>query len=112
MKYLWVSLALFLSVSVMAGGGRSDFVDLTDKRVQLIQGSMSRLFVYDVEMIDSDCDVKNVPALLFGIGDIEKEMYSMILAAKTAGKKVTLIASGCTPIDSNTYPSIDALYME
>lgn len=102
-----------LSVMAAASPGRSGFVDLENSKLQLIQGSMSRLYIYNVDMgSTSDCNIKNTPVLLFNSGDIGKEIYSMILAAKTAGKKVELIAGNCVNIGGNTYPSISAIYMQ
>ena len=117
MKYKVVALTVLVMMSqlALAGPGRSGYVSLENKKIQLIQGGMSRLYIYDVDMRlggDTTCTIKTTPVLLFSSGDIVKEMYSAILMAKASGKKVDFIAGGCVEISGNTYSSISALYVE
>lgn len=111
MKYLVIMLSLIVS-SVIYANSRSGLVDMSDNKIQLIHDSASRLFVYNVEMADSTCDMTSTPVLFFSGNDISKEIYSMILAAKTSSRRVELIAGQCVAIAGNTYPSIHSVYME
>ena len=112
MKYVLFIFITTLSVFAFGGPGQSNYVDISNKRIQLIQGGTSRLFIYDVAMNDSDCDAKTTPVIIFNSGDLGKEMYSMVLAAKATSKPLTFIAGSCIDIGGSTYPSITSIYMQ
>ncbi len=113
-------ICIVLSASAFAddpvtGPGRSDYVDIAENRIQLIQGGMSRLYIYDVDMRahgETDCTVKTTPVLIFNSGDITQEIYSALLMAKASGKKVDLIAGNCVEISGETYSSISSIYVK
>jgi hypothetical protein len=112
-KKISILFCLAASIPVSASPGRSGYVDLSSSKIQLIQGGLSRLYIYNVNMgATSDCDNKTTPVFLFNSGDLGKEIYSMILAAKTAGKRIELVAGSCVNIGSSTYPSISSVSME
>ena len=114
MKAIFLIASLILIPSLaLAGAGRSDYTDISDSRLQIISGSMSRLYVYDVTMKDSECGIKTVPTLFFDDDiAIAKEIYSMILMAKATGKEMEFIAGSCVSIGSDTYPSITSVYIK
>ncbi len=109
-------MCIVLSTSAFADGpGRSGFVDISNNRLQLIQGGMSRLYVYDVDMRahgETSCTIKTTPVLLFNSGDITQEIYSALLMAKASGKEVDLIAGNCVEISGETYSSISSIYVK
>ncbi|WP_299003853.1 hypothetical protein [uncultured Shewanella sp.] len=109
-----VAFIALLSFSAMAAsGGRTGYIDLTDKKLQLISNleSDSRLYVYNVEFYGSECTGKTTAVLYFS-AFLAKEMYSMLLAAKASGKRVELVARDCAAISGGTRPQISSIYLE
>lgn len=113
-KLLAVCLMTFVSFSAFAAsGGRTGYIDLTDKKLQLISESetSSRLFIYNTEFNGSECSQKTTGVIYFS-EFLAKEMYSMLLAAKASGKRVELIATECHSINGGTYPRVTSTYLE
>ena len=113
-KLLAACLITFVSFSAFAAsGGRTGYIDLSDKKMQLLSGteSTSRLIVYDAKFEGGNCS-KNSSGSIFFSDFLAKEMYSMLLTAKASGKRVELIAKDCVAISDNTVPKITSIYLE
>lgn len=110
-------LTVLVSFCSWAGGGRSGYVSLVDKRLQIISGGSSasdnpaRLFVYDVSMVGSTCN-GSTPTLFFDSNPLAKELYSMLLTAKATGINVEIIASRCRDLGGVLFPDVDSIYLE
>ncbi|MEX2964566.1 hypothetical protein [Microbulbifer sp. TYP-18] len=108
-----ISLIGGMLVSIGAFAAQSGFVDISDNRIQIINdNSGGRLFVYDVTIIDSTCDNNTTPVLMFSGNELAKEMYSMVLAAKSAGKQVNIVTGTCVDLGGTTYSPIISVYMQ
>ncbi|MCL1126227.1 hypothetical protein [Shewanella surugensis] len=113
-KLLAACLITLVSFSALSGsGGRTGYIDLIGKKLQLISDteSTSRLYVYDVTFEGGECSKKTTGVLYFS-DFLAKEMYSMLLAAKASNKRVELIANDCVTISGNTVPKITSIYLE
>ncbi|MPY24452.1 hypothetical protein [Shewanella sp. YLB-07] len=109
-KFIFAGLIGLMSFGASAGS-RTGFIDISDNGIQLISSTAeeSRLYVYDVAFEGGDCDVKTTGVLYFSTF-LAKEMYSMLLTAKAAGKKIELVSSECVSIGGAKYPSISSIY--
>ncbi|GAA5446174.1 hypothetical protein Misp06_04383 [Microbulbifer sp. NBRC 101763] len=109
-KLVFIVFGFLFSLEVAAVS--SGFVDISDNKIQLINGSgTSRLLVYGVTMSGTTCTNTDVPILFFSESDIAKEMYSMILSAKVTGRKVNIFSGECVSLGGATYNSITSVYM-
>ncbi|MCW9017616.1 MAG: hypothetical protein OQJ89_11665, partial [Kangiellaceae bacterium] len=65
--------------------------------------------VYNAEIQNSGCGLNSIPVLMMDDSvTLAKEMYAMLLAAKTSGKKVNIITEGCWV--NGDYPKIKSIY--
>ncbi|WKD51119.1 hypothetical protein [Microbulbifer spongiae] len=111
---IFLIVGILISINV-AASSQSGYIDISQSNIQLISnGEDSRLFINGVTMEDSVCDIKNYPVILFSNNPIAKEMYSMILAAKAAGRQINLVAGACVDLagKGTTYPSVNSVYMK
>ncbi|WP_020411172.1 hypothetical protein [Microbulbifer variabilis] len=110
-KLALVVFGFLFSLEVAAAS--SGYVDITDNNIQLISsGPSSRLFIYDVTMNDSPCENKDTPVIMFSDNEIAKEMYAMVLAAKTAGKKISFFSASCVDMSGVTYTLVTSTYLD
>lgn len=88
-------VVLILLVSNYAYAGNSDYVSITDKKVQIIAGDEPRVFLYDVVINNSEC-TDTTPVLLMEENYVlAKELFSVILTAKSAEKRIMVVTDGC-----------------
>lgn len=105
-----ILLVLVFLVSNYAYAGNSDWVSITDKRVQIIAGDEPRAFLYDVVINNSGC-TNTTPVLLIEETQIlAKELFSVILTAKSADKIIKVVTDDCW--NYGQFPIIVSIYIK
>jgi hypothetical protein len=105
-----ILLLLVVFVSNYAYAGTSGFVSITDKKVQIIGGDEPRVFLYDVVINDSECSNTTPVLLMEETQVLAKELFSVILTAKSVDKMINVVTDGCW--NYNQYPIIKSIYIK
>ncbi len=112
MKKILVLFLLLTPIKLFAANASSGFIDISETMIQVISGTSPRVYLYDVNMSDSECSKKTIPVLLMDSDStvLYKEIYSMILTAKSTGKSIKFITNGCW--NNGEYPIIFSAYWQ
>ncbi|MDH5514099.1 MAG: hypothetical protein OEY45_02940 [Gammaproteobacteria bacterium] len=107
-----ILLALYSGV---AYSGDSGDIYLSDRVIQLVSIPPARAIIYDTPINGESCTHNNVPVLLFDEEQgylLGKEMYSTLIDAKLAGKKVQIVTKGCWGKKDNSFPVIVSIALK
>ena len=110
MKYvILMSLLLWGHSGALAGAGKSDFIQLTNVRTQIINDGKGRLVLHGVMMRNSDCEKKSTPMLFIEKNELSMAMFKIIIDAQRNGDDIQFVAGSCVRIAAHTYPSINEI---